>query len=247
MYIYNLSNCKCNLSVILPFTSSASQQLFFPHCPNFHGSLRCPCSLLRKSLLPITLTHFRSHFISAHNFCLTGNSGRWQPPLLKLVSHPYFRKKYMGQGMIMLAAYFLLVTPRTVDLMCQPWDNPSPQPWCTKGQESPITQPSPTSHNCHGSEKTHIPCFISLFSLLDWKSWWKSNSRLGWLELCRNLTSEMAWEAMVNKHWLWEKAPLLAATAAAERYRHQKGLWASEEGDMKEAERFRGIFCHSAG
>ena len=46
------------------------------------------------------------------------------------------------------------------------------------------------------------------FFLLDWKSWWKSSSRLGWLELWRNSTSEMALEAIVNKHWLWEKAAL---------------------------------------
>lgn len=47
--------------------------------------------------------------------------------------------------------------------------------------------------------------------------------------------------------WLWadyERQLLyLTATAAAERYRHQTGPWASKEGDMTEAESFRGIFA----
>lgn len=131
-----------------------------------------------------------------------------------------------------------------VDLMHQPWDSPSLRPWCTKSQEFPITQPSSTSHNCHGSEKTHPPCFISLFC-----PFWTENPSEnpipgfdGWNY------GEIQLQRWPGRQW-WintdyeRKLLYLTATAAAKRYRHQKGLWASEEGDMKEVESFRGIFA----
>lgn len=41
---------------------------------------------------------------------LTGDCESQEPPLLKLSTHPYFRKKYLVQGVLMLVVHFLVVT-----------------------------------------------------------------------------------------------------------------------------------------
>lgn len=130
------------------------------------------------------------------------------------------------------------------NLMHQPWGSPSSWPWCTEGQKPPITPASPTSHNCRGPEKTHTPCFIALFF-----PFWTENPGEnpipgldGWNY------GEIKLQRWPGRQW-WintdyeRKLLYLTASAAAERYRHQKGPWGSEEGDMREVESFRWIFA----
>lgn len=151
----------------------------------------------------------------------------------------------MGQGVIILAATSLLVMVLdfcglgasalrqllTLALMyqgprvphCSTKFNFTQQPWCW-GNSHPLLYVT----------------FI-FFSLLGWKCWWKF--RLGWLEIWRNSPSEMDREAIVNKHWYEKNLFHLSATTATKRWRQQMGLWASEEGDMREVQNFGGSFA----
>lgn len=111
MCICNLANCKCNISVSLfPICFLCIPAAFLPPLPNFHCCLCCPHSLLHMCWLPTSWLISETILSSVHSIYLTGNRGSWEPPLLKLGTHPYFRKKCLVQGVVMLVVPFLVVT-----------------------------------------------------------------------------------------------------------------------------------------